>query len=101
MFFQNDDNIFACQQDRYVASSITINNKMSIVDADDIIIKHIYGLFGLHDNDSKQEKIIAEDKPVETTEQKPTITDDEVSVPANCIRIAIKFMMLIIMVFSL
>ena len=91
MFFQNDDNIFACQQDRYVTSSITINNKMTIVDADDIIIKHIYGLFGLHDNDSKQEKIIAEDKTVETTEQKPTMPDkNKKSIPTNGIMIGDK-----------
>ena len=91
MFFQNDDSIFACQQDRYVTSSITINNKMSIVDADDIIIKHIYGLFGLHDNDSKQEKIIAEDKTVETTEQKPTMPDkNKKSIPTNGIMIGDK-----------
>ena len=50
MFFQNNDNIFA--------SSITINHDMSIVEVVDIMIKHIYGLFGLHDNNSKQEEII-------------------------------------------
>ena len=55
MFFQNDAIIFARQQDRYVTSSINIDGEMSIADADDNIIKHIYGLFGLRDNDSKQE----------------------------------------------
>jgi hypothetical protein len=83
MFFQNNDNIFA--------SSITINHDMSLVEVVDIMIKHIYGLFGLHDNDSKQEEIITEDKTVEATEQKSTIPDkNKELIPTNCMKIGDK-----------
>jgi hypothetical protein len=55
------------------------------------MIKHIYGLFGLHDNDSKQEEIITEDKTVEATEQKSTIPDkNKELIPTNCMKIGDK-----------
>ena len=83
MFFQNDDNIFA--------SSITINHDMSIVEVVDIMIKHIYGLFGLRDNDSKQEEIIEKNESVETAEQNPTIPNENKElIPTNCIKIGDK-----------
>ena len=83
MFFQNNDNIFA--------SSITINHDMSLVEVVDIMIKHIYGLFGLRDNDSKQEEIIEKNESVETAEQNPTIPNENKElIPTNCIKIGDK-----------
>ena len=83
MFFQNNDNIFA--------SSITIYHDMSLVEVVDIMIKHIYGLFGLRDNDSKQEEIIEKNESVETAEQKPTIpNENKKSIPTNGIMIGDK-----------
>ena len=83
MFFQNNDNIFA--------SSITINHDMSLVEVVDIMIKHIYGLFGLRDNDSKQEEIIEKNESVETAEQNPTMPNENKElIPTNCIKIGDK-----------
>lgn len=83
MFFQNNDNIFA--------SSITIYHDMSLVEVVDIMIKHIYGLFGLRDNDSKQEEIIEKNESVETAEQNPTIPNENKElIPTNCMKIGDK-----------